>query len=148
MDTDLLAELIRSKHDCLLRLSALGAKQLELIRAGHLTALLDVLAAKQRALVQLQQAERAVDPFRRQDPEARRWRTPEERQACAEELRACEMLLVEIVDQEKQSERELVQRRDEAAVRLRGAHQAAHARGAYAGSLPHGSAQLDLTSET
>jgi hypothetical protein len=61
-------------------------------------------------------------------------------------LARCEALLAEIVSQEKQSERDLLRRRDEAAQRLQGVHSAAQARSAYAASAQPASAGLDMTS--
>lgn len=145
LSTDLLGDLIRRKHTCLLHLRDLGLRQLGLVRQGSMDELLDVLAAKQHLLVELQRIERGLDPFRHEDPETRSWRSPEDRQRCAEELARCDSLLAEIMAQEKQSEQELIRRRDEAARRLQGVHTAAQAREAYA-ACPTAPAGLDLTS--
>ncbi len=145
-DTDLLSDWIRRKHNCLLHLRDLGRRQLELVRDGGMSELLDVLAAKQQLLVELQRVERGLDPFRGQDPDARPWRSPEDRRRCAEQLARCEALLAEIVSQEKESERDLLRRRDEAAQRLQGVHTAAQARSAYAGAVQSASSGLDMTS--
>ena len=148
LETDLLADLIARKHACLARLRQIGQVQIELARQGEITRLLDLLSTKQKAMAELQRIERALSPFRGQDPGARRWRTPEARSRCARQLTQCEALLEEIVDQEKRSESEMVRRRDEAAARLQGVHAARQARGAYtATSGPEGS-RLDLLSDT
>ena len=148
LETDRLAELIQRKRSCLAQLHQMGMKQLELVADGAMAKLLEVLAAKQRLLVNLHQIERALDPFRGQSPEERRWPSAAEREKCAEELTQCETLLGEIVTQEKQSEAELIRRRDEAAQRLQGAHVASLARGAYGVKSPAGISQLDLSSES
>ena len=44
LETDTLAELIRTKHACVLRLSDMGRKQAELIDTGNMTALFFTLA--------------------------------------------------------------------------------------------------------
>ena len=80
--------------------------------------MLDVLAAKQRVLNDLQRVERALDPFRDQDPESRVWRNAEARADCARLLDECERLLQETVEQERQSEAALTVRRDEAACQV------------------------------
>jgi hypothetical protein len=147
-ETDTLAELIRSKHDCLVRLRDLGRKQLELIERGEMTALLDLLAAKQRPLDELRRIERALDPFRHQRAAERRWHSPEQRRRCSAELEECETLLGEIVRQEKRGEEALIRRRDEAARQLEGAHFAGRARQAY-NAPPHAQVnQLDLSSDS
>jgi hypothetical protein len=147
-ETDILADLIRAKQTCLAQLRDMGRRQLELIENDDMTTLLDLLAAKQRAIVQLRRIERALDPFRGQDPQQRRWRSPQDRQACAEQIRQCESLLGEIISQEKQSEGALIRRRDEAASRLRGVHLAGQARGAYTAQPQGAVSQLDLLSES
>ena len=147
LETDTLAELIRGKRDCLLQLREMGRRQLELIDSGEVTALLDLLAAKQQPLLELQQIERALDPFRDQDPDDRQWATPQDRDLCAEQLRQCETLLSEIVSQEKCSEGAMVRRRDAAAAKLQGAHLADQARGAYTAGPAGEISQLDLLSD-
>jgi hypothetical protein len=148
LQTDLLAELIQRKHACLTQLRAMGRKQLSIVLEGSMTDLLDVLSAKQRVLADLQRVQRALEPFQGQDPDQRQWESPQRRQQCAEQLGQCEVLLREIVDQEKQSEQELVRRRDEAAAQLQEVHVASHARGAYASRTEYAFRQLDLTSES
>jgi flagellar biosynthesis/type III secretory pathway chaperone len=145
--TDVLSDLIRQKHRCLEHLSAMGRKQLDLVRGDATTDLLDVLAAKQRVLFQLQRIERELDPFRHQDPEERSWRSPEERTECAAIVAACEALLGEIIARERQSEAELIERRDEAAARLEGTHTASAARSGYLAPSRARVGQLDVASE-
>jgi hypothetical protein len=145
-ETDILGDLIRAKRECLLQLRDMGRRQSGLIDEGNMTALLDILAAKQRPLVTLQRIERALDPFRRQDPEKREWRTPALRAQCAEQLEECETLLAEIISQEKCCEAAMVRRRDETALRLQGAHLADHARQAYVPQTDIPLSQLDLFS--
>lgn len=146
-ETDLLNELIGRKHACLRRLREMGNRQLELVRAGTITELLDVLSAKQRVLGQLEKIERQLDPFRNQDAAGRRWQSEDERRLCARRLDECQALLAEIAAQENESRRELVRRRDLAAVELEGVHRAVRARGAYHAQLPPGPGQIDLLSE-
>ena len=147
LETDQLAELIDRKHTCLTELREIGARQLELVRGGEMTALLDVLAAKQRLLERLQSVERELAPFRSQSPESRKWRTELHRQRCSKQIDACEALLAEIIQQEKLGETELTQRRDAAAARLAGAHQAGRTRGAYMANETQHTGQLDMASE-
>ncbi|MBN2291640.1 MAG: hypothetical protein JXM70_04395 [Pirellulales bacterium] len=148
LDTDRLAELIDQKHTCLTELYQLGQRQLELVRGGQMTALLDVLAVKQRLIERLQNIERELNPFRSQSSESRQWQSESKRQRCSQVIKSCEALFTQIMEQEKMGEIELVQRRDEAAVRLDGAHQAGRTRGAYTAASPRHIGQLDLASET
>lgn len=145
-DTDLLDELIERKLACLRQLEEVGEAQLHLVRHGGMTELLDVLGVKQRLLRDLQAIERSLGPFRNQDPDERRWPSPAARQRCAQHIDQCEVLLSHIVAREKESERELIRRRDQAAAQLEGTHRAQQARQAYAAQSP-GRSGLDITWE-
>jgi hypothetical protein len=146
LETDILADLIRAKRECLLQLRDLGRKQLELIDEGDMTALLDLLSVKQKPIVQLQRIEKALDPFRSQDPERRTWPSPEARAACSEQVQQNEILLAEVIKNERYCEAALIRRRDEVANQLQGAHLAGCAREAYAGGPDASSHSLDLSS--
>ena len=148
LESDLLADLIVRKRDCLVQLRDLGPRQLALVREGSMTTLLDLLSAKQRLLLELQRLERQLDPFRGQDPDARRWSTPETRQQTARRLAECETLLAQIVRQDKECEEELIDRRRRTAIRLQDVHAAHRARGAYLAPGSGVAARLDLSSET
>lgn len=148
LDTDRLAELVERKHNCLSELHEIGRRQLQLVRGGEMTTLLDLLAVKQRLIERLQNIERDLNPFRAQSPQSRQWRSETHRRRCAEQIQNCESLFEQIIEHEKMGETELTQRRDEAAVRLDGAHQAWRARGAYTATAPPHSGKLDLASET
>ncbi len=147
LETDALADLVRQKRDFLLSLREMGKRQMKFVVEGEMTRLLDVLAEKQRVLNGLQRVERALDPYRGQEPEARLWRNDRARADCAQLLDECERLLKETVEQERQSEAALVVRRDEAAVKLHHAHTAGRARGAYLERGRANSSRLDLSSE-
>ena len=145
-DTSILAQLVRAKHACLVRLRDLAQRQFALIEAGNMTALLDLLSSKQKPLVDLQRIERALDAFRDQDPDQRVWPSPQERARCAAEVEECNRLLHEILAQDKRSEAALVRRRDEVAEQLESAHLAGRALGAYAGPPHWETSQVDLLS--
>ncbi len=147
LDTNILADLIHGKHGLLLQLRDLGRRQLELIEANDLTQLLKLLASKQKLLTALQELERRLDPFRSQDPETRVWRTADDRDRCARTAAECEVVRAEIVRGERMSETRLTFRRDEAASRLHGVHQASQIRHAYTEGGELERRQLDLSSE-
>ena len=142
--TEILAQLICAKHQCLLQLRDMGRRQLDLIEAADMTGLLEVLSAKQHSISQLQRIEEALNPFRDQDPDTRQWNSSDDRQRCVEQLKQCETLFAEITSQEKCSEAELIRRRDKAATRLQSAHLAGHVRGAYTSQPTPQINQLDL----
>jgi hypothetical protein len=140
-------QLVRARHSCLAQLRDLGRRQLQLIDEGNVTGLLDVLSVKQKPLSDIQRLEKALDPYRSQDPEQRQWRTPEDRAACAQLVQQCEAMLKEIIIQEKRCEELMVQKRDATAVRLQQLRSAGRAQGAYTTPAYTGVSQIDLSSE-
>jgi hypothetical protein len=145
LETDILADLIRAKRECLLQVRDMGRKQIELIDKGDMTALLDLLSFKQRTITQLQRIEKTLDPFRKQNPEERIWSSSELRAACGKQIEQCDLLLAEVIKNEKYCETALIRRRDETATQLQGAHLAGYARDAYNGGPEMPMHSLDLS---
>jgi len=143
--TERLADLIDKKQRCLSQLRELGQRQGVLIEADQMQPLLKLLAAKQHLIELLVQIERELDPYRGQDPEKRAWRSPADRARCREQSETCRQLLAEVFAQEKESERRMVARRDDAARQLQGTHSAQQARQAYQPASPQ-SGVVDLRS--
>jgi hypothetical protein len=106
--------------------------------------LMQLVRARYTCLVQI---EKALDPYRGQDPEQRQWRSPEDRAACARLVQQCEMLLKEIVAEEKRCEDIMVRKRDATADRLQQLRSAGRAQGVYAALAHPGISQIDLSSE-
>jgi hypothetical protein len=147
LSTDLLMQLVRARYACLVQLRDLGRRQMELIEQGDVTALLDVLSVKQRPLSDIQRLDKALDPYRSQDPERRAWRSPADREACARLVQQCESLLREILSMEKRCEEIMVRNRDATAVRLQQLRSAGKAQGAYTAPAYSLASQIDLSSE-
>ena len=145
-DTDRLAELVSTKYELLIQIRDLGRLQNDFIDADDFSQLLKVLSAKQRLLNALHATEQELNPFRDQDPDSRIWRNISDRQRCADLVRRANLIFQEVVEQEKQSESQLLVRRDDVAARLHGAHSAAQARSAYMTSAAPANTCLDLTS--
>ena len=146
METELLASLIDQKYEVLSSLRQLARAQVNVVRDADMTRLMKLLGTKQDLLNQLQIVERQIDPFRNQDPESRRWRSPQHRQQVRDMTTRCESLLNEIMLVEKQCESELIVRRAVVATRLQGIHSVTQATAAYSSTGPAYS-QLDLSSE-
>jgi hypothetical protein len=149
-DTRRLAELVGAKHACLLKLRELGRRQQDLISVGDMTPLLMLLADKQRAIGELHEFERLLDPFRSEDPARRVWSGEAERVHCASLADQSALLLAEILEVEKCCEESLRRRRDETAEQLAVVQSAGAARASYVNAdFGHVSTStLDLTSET
>jgi flagellar biosynthesis/type III secretory pathway chaperone len=148
MDTDFLAQLIDRKHEVLEQLHQLAQRQLAVAGEGGQTSeLLGVLAAKQGLLDQLQSLQRQLDPYRHQDPDSRRWRSPRDRQRCAQVSGRCQSLLGEVIELERRSEVQLKVQRDKTAAQLRAVSTAAEARAAYTSGPSVAHPRLDVASE-
>ncbi len=151
LPTDILIQLVKARHSCLVQLRDLGRRQMELIDKGNVTGLLDLLAIKQKPLSDVQRLEKALDPYRTQNPEQRQWPSAGERAACARLVEECNKMLKEIVMQEKRCEETMTRKRDATALELQQLRAAGQAHGAYlipasrhAGAR---SSQIDLSSE-
>lgn len=144
-NTDQLAELITTKHRCLIELREMGVRQQKCVDAGQMSDLIKVLSAKQILINRLGQVERAMDPFRTEDPDARVWRSPEDRAKCRQISKECDEILGEILESERESESTLRLRRDETAKQLQGSHASNVTRQAYAEAGPRTMSQIDFT---
>src|SRR6266480_3616859 len=99
--TELLAALIDKKHEVLVQLRTVGARQTDLVASGEVGELLKLLAAKQQLIAKLQDLEHELKPYYAGDPEQRLWRSPEARVRCAKQASECNVLLEEVVRIEK-----------------------------------------------
>jgi len=131
LSTNTLADLMVKRRKCLSQLRDLGQRQAQLIAAGEMADLLRLVAAKQQLIVALQALEKQLAPFHDQDPDARRWDSPEARAACAGDAEACRQLIREVMAMEHQGERQMTARRDEVANQLRSAAAGGRVREAY-----------------
>ena len=146
-DSRHLASAIARKAQLLDLLRRLGEAQLSLVVAGDMSRLMQVLGSKDSLLQQLQHVERELDPFRDEDPDQRKWDSPELRQACRQDAERCVALLGEIVSLEKQAEAEMMRRRDATAAQLQGMYGSQEAQGAYIAAPVSLAGSLDLSME-
>ncbi len=148
MGTDVLAQLIDTKVELLSQLRQLAARQVELVEAGDMTRIMNLLAVKQRLLNAVDQIERQLDPFRTEDAEQRAWQSPAHRQRARDASARCDALLQEIMTVERSCEAQLFQRRDQAAEQLQGMHFSAQVASAYLAAHDSSGRQFDASCET
>ena len=129
--TENLADLIDKRYRCLTQLRDLGKKQSELIQAGDMTPLLRLITAKNQLIAALQSIEQGLAPYHNQDPDARVWHSDEAKVRSKQLAAACQQLLDEVMNLERQNEQEMIARRDQVASQLQAAQAAGNARGAY-----------------
>lgn len=111
--TEALARLVSQKRRLLEQLAALGRRQGELIAAGEIPSLMQLLGGKQQLIAGLRVVEQGLDAFRHEDPESRAWPTPAARAACQTDAEACNRLLAETLATEQQHEALMTERRDQ-----------------------------------
>jgi hypothetical protein len=129
--TLVLTELIRKKHQVLVQLREIGRRQTDLVTSGETSALLKLLATKQKLITGLQELEGKLRPFYAEHPDSRVWSSPAERATCAQMANECNTLLEQIVSLEKLGAEKMAARKREVAEQLQQAHAAAHVRSAY-----------------
>jgi hypothetical protein len=147
MQTERLAQLVERKREVLFHLRALGVRQLELVDTDDWSQLTKVLSTKQRLLGLLSDIERELAPFRNEAPHLRTWASDAARDKCRQDADECATLLNEVMQLERDGERAMVRRRDEAARQLSGMHNSVTARHAYIVEHAPSSIGLDLVSE-
>jgi hypothetical protein len=145
-----LAQLVELKHEVLTQLCALAQRQIDVVQADEIDRLMSILAEKQPLLELLQRVERSLDPFRQEDPDARRWQAPIDRRRCQQRADRCAVLLTELMAVEKAAEGLLVKAHEQTSRELAAAASALAARQAYVAPVASGtrSPGLDLVSET
>jgi hypothetical protein len=129
--TEILAELMVKRRKCLVQLRDLGLRQTQLIAAGQISDLLRLAGAKQQLIVALQAIEKQLAPFHQQDPESRRWRSPQARAQCARDADLCRKLIDEVMAMEQDGERQMAMRRDQVAGQIRAVAAGGRVREAY-----------------
>ena len=132
LDTDILADLIHGKHGLLLQLRDLGRRQLELIEANDLTQLLKLLASKQKTIDRAA-VDSNADWIRfvagSGDPRVAHGRRPRPLRSNGGGVRSRQG--GDRAGRTNERDSRLTFRRDEAASRLQGVHQASQIRHAY-----------------
>lgn len=143
--TTRLLELARQRRECLLRVRRYGEGQLALIEQGDMGRLLSLLADKSRELETLKQINGQLAPYRAAADGARHWDNPEDRSECRHLLSESEMLIQEIIAQEKESESRLQAHRTDVGHQLQSSHLSQFASNAYQ-TQARNNGRLDLSS--
>ncbi len=126
------AELIHRKEQLLLRLAPVSVRQLEIVRNGDVSLLVQLLGAKQQLMYDFETIERQLEPFKDLLPEQRVWSSEAERRKTGESVDRCAALLEEILRNDNMSIEELATRKDEVEEQLRKTRQGAQIHNGYA----------------
>lgn len=131
MDGSKLLALLEEKADVLRQLMAFVELQQELITDDRMTALLELLAEKQKVLARFGELQSSLAPFLTQDPALRKWPDKETHQAAREQHAVCEQLLRDLLSAEATSENALQASRTRVLQQLEDVDRSAAAANAY-----------------
>lgn len=145
--TAALVSLIDRKNDLLKRIYQLVDTQCQSIKERKVAELMPLLASKQTLLDELNQLERELDPYRKEDPDSREWSSDEARDECRIRVEENRSLLNEILSKEKDCETQLVEQREQTANKLDENLNAANAAKTYQPIQQPKRGSLDLSSE-
>jgi uncharacterized short protein YbdD (DUF466 family) len=112
-------QLIREKREWLIRVHEFSQRQLQYVGEENLGALLELLAAKQRLLIEIESVDKQLTQYRAEDPEQRVWSSPEMRQQCRETVMQCDKLIREILETDEFAERQLTEKKEAAGRQLK-----------------------------
>ncbi len=123
---------MQSRVSILEQVLHLSEKQLNIVRLGDVSLLLQLLARKQKVFEAFEKLERDLDPFRNIAPRDRTWESEQERLDCDTAVRKCKELLAAILELDGQSEAELARQKDETERQIRKMDTSGKAASAYA----------------
>ena len=147
-DSEHLFQLMGQKLERLEQLHICSGNQMQYIDAEDMGAILEILAAKQRLLIEIEGIDRQIAQYHVDDPEDRVWPSPEMREQCRERISRCDRLVRETLEHDKLAEQCLTEKMNTAKQQLQQYTDTAHVQGAYrqqkSRPTPHGSTRLDI----
>ena len=150
-DSEHLFQLVGQKLERLEQLHACSGNQMQYINADDMGAILEILAVKQRLLIEIEGIDQQIVQYHVDDPEERAWPTQEMREQCREWISHCDCLVRETLEYDQLAEQRLTEKRNAAKQQLLRFTDTAHVQGAYrqhkSRSATPDSARLDLDSE-
>ena len=132
------SELIRQKEHVLSRLVPISVRQLEIVRSGDTTRLVQVLGMKQQLYYEFEEIEKKLAPHRDLAPEERRWNSEAERIETGEAIQRCAAMLQEIIRNDSTSIEETEAQKDEVEEQIRRTRQGTRLQNGYGKQAPHG----------
>ncbi|MDR1491586.1 MAG: hypothetical protein LBT05_02515 [Planctomycetaceae bacterium] len=130
-DTEQFFQLIQKKRERLICIRELSQRQLQYVGEENLGALLELLAAKQRLLIEIEGVDKHLAKYREDDPEKRVWSSPEMRQQCRETAAQCDILIRKILEIDGLAGRQLTEKKEAAGRSLKQLDNSARVQNAY-----------------
>ena len=149
-DSEHLFQLVGHKLERLEQLHACSANQMQYVDTDDMGAILEILAAKQRLLIEIEGIDQQIAQYHVDDPEDRVWPTQEMREYCRERISRCDRLVRETLEYDRFAEQRLIEKRETAKQQLQQLTDTTHIQGAYHRHKAHivstGLHRLDLGS--
>ncbi|MCL2118401.1 MAG: hypothetical protein FWH27_08255 [Planctomycetaceae bacterium] len=150
-DSEHLFQLVGQKLERLEQLHTCSGNQMQYVIADEMGAILEILAAKQRLLLEIEGIDRQIAQYHVDDPEDRVWPSREMREQCRERISRCDLLVRETLEFDRLVEQCLTEKKDAAKQQLQHFTDTAHVQGAYRRHKTRpstsGSMRLDLGAE-
>ena len=111
-DSEHLYQLIEQKLKLLEQLAACSGNQMQYVDAENLEALLEILAAKQRMLLEIEGIDRQITGYHVDNPDDRVWPSQEMRSRCREMVSQCDQLVREALANDQLAEQQLMYKKN------------------------------------
>ena len=126
-----LYQLIEQKLKLLEQLNACSGNQMQYVDTENLEALLEVLAAKQRMLLEIEGIDQQITGYHVDDPDDRVWPSQEMRSRCREMVSQCDRLVREALANDQLAEQQLMYKKNAAKQQLLQVSDKIRVQGAY-----------------
>jgi len=130
-DSEHLFQLVGQKLERLEQLYAYSGNQRQYVETEDMEAILEILGAKQRLLIEIEGIDRRIAGYRVDDPEERVWPTPEMRAQCREKISQCDRLVRETLECDRIATERLTEKKSAAKQQLQQFVDTAHVQGVY-----------------
>jgi len=111
-DSEHLYQLIEQKLKLLEQLKACSGNQMQYVDAENLEALLEILAAKQRMLLEIEGIDQQITGYHVDNPDDRVWPSQEMRSRCREMVSQCDWLVREALANDQLAEQQLMYKKN------------------------------------
>ena len=111
-DSEHLYQLIEQKLKLLEQLNTCSGNQMQYVDAENLEALLEILAAKQRMLLEIEGIDRQITGYHVDNPDDRVWPSREMRSRCREMVSQCDRLVREALANDQLAEQQLMYKKN------------------------------------
>jgi len=130
-DSEHLFQLVGQKLERLEQLHSYSGNQMPYVETEDMGAILEILAAKQRLLIEIEGIDRQIAGFHVDDPEERVWPTQEMREQCREKISQCDRLVRETLENDQIATERLTEKMSSAKQQLQQFIDTTHVQGVY-----------------